>query len=63
MNKSIAVACDVTDSVKDNIVLFAGDHSKMSLDTKNIFIECTGTDVHKVRVSWINILRKFYVQS
>lgn len=25
-----------------------GDHSKITLDTKNIFIECTATDLTKV---------------
>lgn len=25
-----------------------GDHSKISVDTKNIFIECTATDLTKV---------------
>ncbi|CAF0977682.1 unnamed protein product [Brachionus calyciflorus] len=27
-----------------------GDHSKITLNTKNIFIECTGTDLHKCEV-------------
>ncbi|KYN17975.1 PREDICTED: phenylalanine--tRNA ligase beta subunit [Trachymyrmex cornetzi] len=27
-----------------------GDHSKITLDTKNIFIECTATDVTKARI-------------
>lgn len=26
-----------------------GDHSKITLDTKNVFIECTATDLTKVR--------------
>ena len=27
-----------------------GDHSKISLNTKNVFIECTGTDLTKTKV-------------
>jgi phenylalanyl-tRNA synthetase beta chain len=27
-----------------------GDHSKVSLDTKNIFIECTATDERKAEI-------------
>jgi phenylalanyl-tRNA synthetase beta chain len=27
-----------------------GDHSKISVDTKNIFIECTATDITKARI-------------
>ena len=27
-----------------------GDHSKISLKTKNIFIECTGTDLTKTKI-------------
>jgi phenylalanyl-tRNA synthetase beta subunit len=26
-----------------------GDHSKISIETKNVFIECTATDVTKVQ--------------
>lgn len=25
-----------------------GDHTKISLNTRNVFIECTGTDITKV---------------
>jgi len=28
-----------------------GDHSKITLNTKNVFIECTATDKHKAHVS------------
>ena len=27
---------------------FPGEHSKITLNTKNVFIECTATDLHKV---------------
>lgn len=27
-----------------------GDHSKITLNTKNVFIECTATDLHKAKV-------------
>ena len=27
-----------------------GDHSKITLDTKNVFIECTATDLHKAEI-------------
>ena len=27
-----------------------GDHSKITLNTKNVFIECTGTDLTKTKV-------------
>jgi phenylalanyl-tRNA synthetase beta chain len=27
-----------------------GDHSKISLKTRNIFIECTGTDLTKTKI-------------
>lgn len=30
------------------LYIFLGEHSKITLDTKNIFIECTATDLHKV---------------
>lgn len=30
--------------------LYLGDHSKITLNTKNVFIEITATDIHKV--SW-----------
>lgn len=38
------------DPEKANAVsVLSGDHSKISLKTKNVFIECTATDVTKVR--------------
>ncbi|KAI3380593.1 hypothetical protein SNEBB_002948 [Seison nebaliae] len=30
--------------------LINGEHSKISLKTKNVFIECTGTDLHKTNI-------------
>lgn len=30
-----------------------GDHSKITLNTKNIFIECTATDLTKVKTNFI----------
>jgi phenylalanyl-tRNA synthetase beta chain len=32
------------------INLSKGDHSKITLNTKNIFIECTATDLHKAEI-------------
>lgn len=31
------------------IYFFPGDHSKITLKTKNVFIECTATDLTKVQ--------------
>lgn len=31
------------------LLLFTGNHSKITLNTKNVFIECTGTDFTKVK--------------
>lgn len=31
-----------------------GDHSKITLDTKNVFIECTATDLTKVSYIYQN---------
>ena len=33
---------------RSSTVFFTGDHSKISLKTKNVFIECTATDLKKV---------------
>jgi phenylalanyl-tRNA synthetase beta chain len=43
----------ITDS--NNIVLslppiINGEHSKITLNTKNVFIECTATDLHKAQI-------------
>ncbi len=31
-------------------VLFSGEHSKIKMTTRNVFIECTATDLHKASV-------------
>jgi len=33
-----------------------GSHSAISLDTRDVFIECTATDLHKVRVQGHGVL-------
>lgn len=38
---------------------YLGDHSKMSMNTKNIFIECTATDAHKANVVLNTMLTMF----
>lgn len=38
-----------------------GDHSKISLNTKNVFIECTATDLTKVRCVFTAVFCVFYV--
>ncbi|CAF5219603.1 unnamed protein product, partial [Rotaria magnacalcarata] len=39
--------------------LINGDHSKMSVKTKNIFIECTAVDAHKANVVLNTMLTMF----
>lgn len=34
----------------------AGEHSKLTVNTKNVFIECTGTDFTKVIETFILLL-------
>ena len=34
--------------------LLVGDHSKITLSTKNVFIESTATDLHKVKNAYMN---------
>ncbi|XP_043472028.1 phenylalanine--tRNA ligase beta subunit [Leptopilina heterotoma] len=36
-----------------------GDHSKITLDTKNIFIECTATDLTKARIAVDTVVTAF----
>lgn len=36
--------------VNSFICLFSGDHSKITLKTKNVFVECTATDLTKVEL-------------
>lgn len=38
-----------------------GEHSKISLDTKNVFIECTGTDQTKLHIA-LNIMISMFAQ-
>jgi phenylalanyl-tRNA synthetase beta chain len=38
-----------------------GDHSKMSVNTKNVFIECTAVDLHKANVV-LNIMLTMFAQ-
>ena len=35
-------------------LLLVGDHSKITLSTKNVFIESTATDLHKVNNTFMN---------
>ena len=36
-----------------------GDHSKITLNTKNVFIECTGTDLHKCEIVLDTVVTMF----
>merc|ERR1711963_1203663 len=38
-----------------------GDHSKITLNTKNIFIECTGTDITKTKIVLDTLVAMFSV--
>ena len=40
-----------------------GDHSKITLDTKNVFIECTGTDLTKTKVVLDTLVTMFSFES
>jgi len=40
-----------------------GDHSKITLNTKNVFIECTGTDLTKTKVVLDTLVTMFSVYS
>ena len=44
-----------------NLFFSAGDHSKMSANTKNVFIECTAVDQHKANVV-LNIMLTMFAQ-
>lgn len=37
-----------------------GDHSKITLNTKNVFIECTATDLTKVVVYFLNTFKVYH---
>jgi phenylalanyl-tRNA synthetase beta chain len=39
--------------------LYVGEHSKISLNTRNVFIECTATDLHKAEVVLDTIVSMF----
>ena len=39
----------------EELHFIVGDHSKISLKTKNVLIECTATDLKKVKFSLIHI--------
>lgn len=41
---------DSNDVVLSLPPIINGDHSKITLNTKNVFIECTGTDLHKCEI-------------
>jgi len=41
--------------------LINGDHSKMSVETKNVFIECTAVDLHKANVV-LNMMVTMFAQ-
>lgn len=34
----------------DNCSFLLGEHSKITMNTTNVFIECTATDLHKAEV-------------
>ena len=38
---------------------FVGEHSKITLDTKNVFIECTATDLTKAKIVLDTIVTMF----
>ncbi len=40
-------------------LIYSGDHSKMSANTKNVFIECTAVDQHKANVVLNTMLTMF----
>jgi len=44
-------------------LLLVGDHSKITLSTKNVFIECTATDLHKVKNAYMNVYVHDYIIS
>lgn len=44
------VITDVNNVVLSLPPIINGDHSKITLNTKNVFIECTATDLHKAQI-------------
>jgi len=53
------VIFDSKDRVLSLPPIINGDHSKINLNTKNIFIECTATDYTKATVTLNTILSSF----
>ena len=50
---------DAQDRVLSMPPIINGDHSKITLATKNIFIECTATDLHKARITLDTVVTMF----
>lgn len=53
------VIVDSKDTVLSLPPLINGDHSKITLNTKNVFIECTGTDWTKLNIALDQIVTTF----
>ena len=54
---------DSNDVVLSMPPIINGDHSKITLNTKNVFIECTGTDLTKTKVVLDTLVTMFSVYS
>jgi len=57
------VIYDSNDVVLSMPPIINGDHSKITLNTKNIFIECTGTDLTKTKVVLDTLVTMFSMYS
>ena len=53
------VIYDSNDVVLSLPPIINGDHSKITLNTKNVFIECTATDLHKAEIVLDTIVTMF----
>ena len=53
------VIYDSNDVVLSLPPIINGDHSKITLNTKNVFIECTATDMHKAEIVLDTIVTMF----
>ncbi|VEU37430.1 unnamed protein product [Pseudo-nitzschia multistriata] len=53
------VIVDAQDRVLSLPPIINGDHSKITLDTKNVFIECTATDLTKANIVLDTVLTMF----
>jgi len=53
------VIVDAQDRVLSLPPIINGDHSKITLDTKNVFIECTATDLTKANIVLDTVLSMF----